>query len=400
MRQLQITILLILTLIQNVNSQDKVIKGDTAFWYNRNQEFNKTLELTDFNTSRADFSFRFRNHGQIVEIFKTNNQIHGELTNYIFHSIKKRSETLHQKIQLDSLKALETYEIIQKSGILGLQSDDKIEDWSGGYDGITYIVEHSDKKEYWYKTYWTPSAQDSIPESLIVMDFVKALSDTLQLSGKYKEFKDDLPHRGCYNSGGMSQTCYVSNSFGFGYHGSTKLPLGLNSSVYLTYIGKKHADFGFGFQYKFDRNDNYDFGFNVSKSDLFIKNSKTNDFLFYNYQKRKLEFVDTNAIFQNHLFNYGFNFRDKISLFTGLNYATDDKEMIGGIFGFTKWFNKPKFHTTLTTSIFKDDIDYKIGITKSIHFNERFVFRSTSIGLYFENFKDYNDINIYLTLWL
>lgn len=400
MRQLQIIILLILTLIQNVNSQDKVIKGDTAFWYNRNQEFNKTLELTDFNTSRADFSFRFRNHGQIVEIFKTNNQIHGELTNYIFHSIKKRSETLHQKIQLDSLKALETYEIIQKSGILGLQSDDRIEDWSGGYDGITYIVEHSDKKEYWCKTYWTPSAQDSIPESLIVMDFVKALSDTLQLSGKYKEFKDDLPHRGCYNSGGMSQTCYVSNSFGFGYHGSTKLPLGLNSSVYLTYIGKKHAEFGFGFQYKFDRNDNYDFGFNVSKSDLFIKNSKTNDFLFYNYQKRKLEFVDTNAIFQNHLFNYGFNFRDKISLFTGLNYATDDKEMIGGIFGFTKWFNKPKFHTTLTTSIFKDDIDYKIGITKSIHFNERFVFRSTSIGLCFENFKDYNDINIYLTLWL
>ena len=189
MKQLQATILLILTLIQNVNSQDKVIKGDTAFWYNRNQELNKTLELTDFSTLQADFSFRFRNHGQIVEIFKTNNQIHGELTNYIFHSIKKRSETLHQKIQLDSVKALETYEIIQKSGLLTLQSDDKIEGWTGGCDGITYIIEHSDKKEYWYKTYWTPSAQDSIPESLIVMDFVKALSNTLQLSEKYKEFK-------------------------------------------------------------------------------------------------------------------------------------------------------------------------------------------------------------------
>lgn len=399
MKQLQITILLILTLIQNVNSQDKVIKGDTAFWYNRNQEFNKTLKLTDFNISQADFSFRFRNHGQIVEIFKTNNQIHGELTNFIFHSIKKRSETLHQRIQLDSVKALKTYEIIQKSGILDLQSDDKIEGWSGGCDGITYIVEHSDKNEYWYKTYWTPSAQDSIPESLIVMDFVKALSDTLQLAEKYKEFIENLPHRGCYNSGGMSQSCYVSNSFGFGYYGSTKLPLGLNSSVYLTYIGKKHTDFGFGFQYKFNRNDNYDFGFNASKSDLFIKSSKSNDFLFYNYQKRKLDFVDTNTVFQNHLFNYGLNIRDKISLFTGLNYAAD-KEIIGGIFGVSKWFNKPKIYTTLTTSIFKDDIDYKIGISKSIHFNSRFFIKSTAIGLSFENFKDYNDLNINLTVWL
>lgn len=401
MRYLQITILLILTLIQNVNSQYKVIKGDTAFWYNRNQEFNKTLELTDFNTSQADFLFRFRNHGQIVEIFKTNNQIHGVLTNYIFHSIKKRSETLHQKIQIDSVKAVSTYEIIQKSGILDLQSDNKIKSWTGGYDGITYIVEHSDKNEYWYKTYWTPSAQDSIPESLIVMDFVKAISDTLQLPKKYEEFKDDLPPRGCYNSGGMLQTCYVNNSLGFGYYGSTKLPLGLSSSVYLNYIGKKYTDIGFGFQYKFDRNDNYDFGFNVSKGDLFIKNSKTNDFLFYNYQKRKLDFVDTNTTtFQNHIFNYALNFKDKFSLFTGLNYAIYDKEIFGGVFGITKWFNKPKFHTTLTASIFKDDIDYKIVVTKHINFNDKFIFRRTSIGLFYENFKDYNDLNIYLTLWL
>lgn len=400
MRQLQITILLILTLIQNVNSQDKVIKGDTAFWYKRNQEFNKTLELTDFNTVKADFSFRFRNHGQIIEIFKTNNQIHGELTNYIFHSIKKRSETLHQKIQLDSLKAQETYEIIQKSGILDLPSDNKIDGWSGGFDGITYIVEHSDKKEYWYKTYWTPSAQDSIPESLIVLDFVKALSDTLQLSKKYKEFKEDLPHRGCYNSGGISQTCYVISSFGFGYYGSTKLPLGLNSSFHIPFIGKKHTDFGFGFQYKFDRNGNYALGFKVSKSDLFIKTSKRNDYLYYNYQKRKLDFVDTNTVFQNYLFNYGINFRDKISLYTGLNYMPANKEKIGINLGASKWFNKPKISTSISSSIFVDEIDYEIGISKSIPFNSRFFIKSTAIGLTFENFKDINDLNINLTIWL
>ncbi len=401
MKQLQTIILLILTLIQNVNSQDKVFKGDTAFWYNQNQELNNTLELTDFSTSQNDFSFRFRNQGQVVEISKINNQIHGELTNYIFHSIKKRSEILHEKIQLDSVKALEIYEIIQKSGILDLQSDNKIDGWSGGYDGINYIIEHSDKKEYWYKTYWTPSAQDSIPESLIVMDFVKALNDTLQLSEKYKEFKEDIPQKGCYNSGGISQTCYTSKySFGLGYCWSSKLPIGLSSSVYLINRSKTYSYLGVGFQYKFDRNDNYDFGFNASISSLLIKNSKTKDYLFYNYQKRKLDFLDTNTVFQNHLFNYGLIIKNKTHLYTAVNYAINYTELIGGNFGVYRWFNKPKISTTLSTSIFKDNIDYKIGISKLFLCKNRIFVKSTSIGLNFENFKDYNDLNIYLTLSL
>lgn len=400
MKKLKIAILLILTIIQNVYSQDKVIIGDTVYWYNQNQKLNKTLELIDFSTSRDDFSFRFRNHGQIVEIFKTKNQIHGVLTNYIFHSIKKRSETLHQEIQLDSVKALEIYDIIQKSGIIDLQSDNKIDGWSGGCDGITYIIEHSDKKEYWFKTYWTPSAQDSIPESLIVMDFVKALSDTLQLSEKYKEFKEELPHRGCYNSGGMVNTCYISNSFGFGYNGSTKLPFGFNTSVYLTYIGKNQTNLGLGFQYKFDSNGNYDVDFYASKSNLFINNSKTNDFLGYNYQKRKLDFVNSNIVFQNHRFIYGISIKNILNISSGIDYLVDDKDNIGGIFSVSKWFSKPSINTTMTSSIFKNEIDYKIGISKSIQLNNRFVIRSASVGLYFENFKKYNDLNINLTFWL
>jgi len=400
MRQLQITILLILTLIQNVNSQDKVIKGDTAFWYKRNQEQIKELELTDFNKTQTDFAFRFWNYGQVVEIFKENNQVQGELTNYIFHSIKKHNETLTYKIKLDSVKSLKAYEIIQQSGILSLQTDKEINGWSQGCDGITYIIEHSDKFEYWYKNYWTPSVQDSIPESLIVMNFVNALSDTLELSETYKKFKESLPHRGCYSSGGMVRTCYVSNSYGLGYLGSTKLPIGFNSSIYLTYIGKTKTNFGLGFQYKFDRNGNYDFGFNASKSNLFLKNSKTHDFILYNYQKRKLDFVDSTSVNDNHQFRYGISIVNNLSISSGLAYMLDNKEKIGGVIGLSKWFNKPKINTTLISTIFEDDIDYTIGVSKSIYFNSRFFIRSTAIGLSFENYKDYNDFNINLTIWL
>ena len=400
MKKIKIAILLILTIIQNVNSQDKVIKGDTAFWYKRGVELNKVLNKADFSASQADFSFRFRNQGQIVEIFKTNNKIHGELTNYIFHSINKRSETLHQEIQLDSLKALEIYEIIQKSGIINLQSDNKIDSWSGGCDGVTYIIEHSDKKEYWFKTYWTPSAQDSIPESLIVMDFVKLLSDTLQLSEKYKAFEKELPHRGCYNSGGILHTCYFSNSFGFGYNSSIKLPFGFNASVYLTYIGNAKTNLGLGFQYKLDRNGNYDLGLYAAKSNLFIKNSKINDFLGYEYQNRKFDFVNSNIVFQNHQFNYGISIKNIINISAGIDYLVDGKNNIGGIISVSKWFSKPNINTIMTSTIFENEIDYKIGISKTIHLNDRFIIRSASVGLYFENFKKYNDLNASLTFWL
>jgi hypothetical protein len=387
-------------LTQNVNSQDKVIKGDTSFWYSWNQELLKKLELANFNKSHADFSFRFRNHRQVIEIFKTNNQIYGELTNYIYHSVKKREKTLMQKTKLDSAQSTNVYAIIENTGILTLESDNKINGWSQGADGTTYIIEHSNEREYWYKNYWTPSAQHSIPESLIVMNFVKAISDTLQLPQRYKDFKDSLPHRGCYNSGGMVTTCYASNSFGLGYNGSTRLPVGFVASLNLAYVGEIRTNFGLRFQYKCDRNGNHETGINTSKSDIFIRGSKTYDFLQYDYWQRELDFLETNIVFHNHQFRYGISIKNGYSFSTGINYMIDDKEKIGGNFSVSKWFTKPAISTTLTSSIFEDDFDYKIGISKSIYFNSRFILRDTSIGFYFENFQDYNDLNINVTFWL
>ena len=61
------------------------------------QDLTQELDLTHFNTSKADFSFRFRKPGQILEIFKVENQIRGELTNYIYHTFKNRVDTFMQK---------------------------------------------------------------------------------------------------------------------------------------------------------------------------------------------------------------------------------------------------------------------------------------------------------------
>src|SRR5690606_10237230 len=203
MKKLHIITVLLLLSFQTTFSQTKEIKGDTAFWYKGNIELQKTLDLKDFEKSTDEFNFRLRNHGQVIEISKHNSKYSGNITNYIYHTKnanRNKTETLSNKIVLSSEQAKHVYNIVQESNILDLPTDKDIEDWSQGADGITYIIEHSDKNTYWLKSYWTPTAQDSIPEALIVLDLVKSLSDTLNLQESYSSFKNTLPKKGCYNS--------------------------------------------------------------------------------------------------------------------------------------------------------------------------------------------------------
>jgi len=403
MRRLQIIILIILTLIQNVNSQDKVIKGDTAFWYGWNQGLVNKLELTDFRELQADFSFRFWNHGQVVEIIKNDNQFTGELTNFIYSLSKqteKRKDTIFNKVKIDTDKAYDLYQIIQSSKILNLKSDNEIDNWSGGCDGITYIIEHSDRKEYWFKNYWTPSVQDSIPESLIVMDFVKDFSDTLRLTEKYKDFENTLPRKGCYNSGGMSITCYVGNSFGVGYLGSTKLPYGYSASLNFAYIGKVYTNFGIGIQQRFDNDNSSDLEVTFGKGNILLHKKKSRDFFTYSFRNRNLTFIDSVNTFQNHQFYYGLSLKNNFDFAAGIDYLVQGHEKIGGIIYASKWFSKPRLDFMIKTSIFSDELDYKIGLSRSFSLNRVPILNSASIGLYYESFKDYNDLCLTLKLWM
>ena len=151
MNKLQIIIIPFLLLVQTIFSQTKEIKGDTAYWYKRNIEFRKTLDLKDFENSTNDFNFRFWNHGQVIEISKDSSVINGAIINYIYHTKKanrSQTETFTNKILLTSKQSENVYNIVQGSKILELPSDKNIENWSQGMDGITYIIEHSDKKTY------------------------------------------------------------------------------------------------------------------------------------------------------------------------------------------------------------------------------------------------------------
>src|SRR5690606_11411553 len=140
---------------------------------------------------------------------------------------------------------------------------------------------------------------------IIVLDLVKKLSDTLNLKEVYKTFKKSLPKKGCYNSGGMVNMCYISNSLELGYSGATKLPLGFYSSYSATYIGKTKVNGRTSFQYNYDNNGFHHQNLQLAKWNIFHKNSNLSDFIAYNYQNRILDINDSKNKFENHQIKYG-----------------------------------------------------------------------------------------------
>lgn len=384
-----------LFLFQTIFSQTKEIKGDTIYWYKRNIEFQKTFDLKDFEKSEDEFNFRFWNQGQVIEISKNSSETSGAIVNYIYHTAKanrSKTETYLNKILLTSKQSEDVFNIVQNSKILELPSDNNIDEWNLGLDGITYIIEHSNKKSYWHKKYWTPSSQDSIPEAIIVLDLIKKLSDTLKLAEVYSTFKETLPKKGCYNSGGMVNMCYISNSLELGYSGATKLPLGFYTSYSASYIGNRLVNGSTSLQYNFDNNGFHHLNLQIAKWYIFHKKSDFSDYIAYNYQNRMLNINETKIKFENHQIKYGLNLKKNLGIGIGLDYISRDYDKIGGHFYANKWFSKPNISTAFSTSIFNSQINYKAEIFKSINFNYRSTVRSISFGIAHEDFMEYKDL--------
>ncbi|WP_223033505.1 hypothetical protein [Hanstruepera marina] len=401
MKKLQIIMVPTLLLFQALFSQSKEIQGDTTYAYNRINGFQKTLDLKDFEKSADDFNFRFWNHGQVIEISKNSSEINGSITNYTFHTKNAHgspTDTLINKISLTPIQSADIYDIVQNSKILVLPSDDDIENWRHGLDGTTYIIEHSDKLNYWIKNYWTPSTQKSIPEALIVVDLIKQLSDTLKLREVYTSFENTLPKKGCYNSGGLLNMCYISNALELGYSGATKLPLGFFSSYSATYIGNTKINGSASIQYNFNNDGFHHLNFQIAKWNIFHINSELSDYIAYNYQNRLVNINNTKKKFENHQIKYGLNLKKNIGLGIGLDYIGRNYDKIGGHFFASKRFSKAKISTAVSTSIIGSQINYTADISKSINFNYEFPLYRIYFGIAYENFMGYKDLYFNITV--
>ncbi|UZR99535.1 hypothetical protein [Chondrinema litorale] len=387
------TILVLSFLYINAFAQNKEIKGDTAFVYEYYKEFAEELQLTNFSTSQNDFSFRLWNLGHVVELVVHNDSVSAQLVNYIYRFNRKdtKRDTISSKIQLDSAKALSFYQIITHSGILDLPSDNQIEGWAQGLDGITYNIEYANSKTQWFKNYWTPTAQKSLPEALFVINFLEQVFDSLDLETYNAAFKEQLPHRGCYTFGEGLIHCYAMSVISIGYYGSTKLPFGYEVSKYFGKIGKLRTNIGIMFSHQFDRFNNCDISIYTLKN-LLIKKHKY--FLAYNYRIRKLNFIENENTLTNHKVYSGLQVNNNLNFLIGFDYLIANQDQWGLSFIANQSISKIDIDLFGKASLFQDRLDYQIGANKYLSIKNI----STTFGLEYEQFMDFRNLKFSLSV--
>lgn len=71
---------------------------------------------------------------------------------------------------------------------------EKINGWHRGMDGISYLVEYSTKKSYFFRSYWTPKAQgENVPYKKEILNFIQFIDDDLNIKRHYDAFINTLP---------------------------------------------------------------------------------------------------------------------------------------------------------------------------------------------------------------
>jgi len=405
MIQIRTTILLVCFLLelQQVYPQSKKIADNRATIDIQEVSLSKKLILSDLKKSNHEFAFRFWGIGQAVDITGDSTRIIGTVTNFIYHQKKgsdHRTDTLFAKTSLSSDQAKAAYELFLKLKLLNIPTDEKVKGWSKGFDGITYTIEHADKAHYSTKSYWTPSSQQGVPEATVISDFVNSLSGTLKLEETFQSFKNTLPHKGCYHTGGLALMCYVSNSFWAGYSAATKLPYGFYTGYYAGYIGGTKVNLEASLQYNFSTHGFYHLNTVLAKGKIFHEKTNLTDYITYRYQKRKINMKNASDKFENHQLMYGLQLKNNFKVGGGIDYLrNEDNESAIYLFA-SKGFTQPNINTAISASLFEGQTNYKIDLSKSIYFNSRFFAKGLSLGVSYENFMRYRDVYFNLALLL
>ncbi|HBS87796.1 MAG: hypothetical protein A2W91_11225 [Bacteroidetes bacterium GWF2_38_335] len=208
-----VTIFLILTIFIFANGQSnrKVFipvyeNGDTCYWYKIFQKKTSDLHLQNLLTSTDTFHFRFQDHSHVVDVFTTDNKTyHAMITCYTYSYIsddkKKKPKVYSVQVESDPVLAEKIFYFAKQ--IDTIPTEDLIKGWNNGCDGVTYLFESSNPSSYYFKTYWTPKAQDSIVrEAKIIQNFVDSLYSCLKLHEKFQSFFSTLKP-GSYTNGSM-----------------------------------------------------------------------------------------------------------------------------------------------------------------------------------------------------
>ncbi len=229
------------------------------------------------------------------------------------------------------------------------------------------------------------------------MDFIESVSRVLDAYPNYIKSTLYLPP-GTYNWGGcIMLTVPRVNYFSSGYSGATRLPFGFNASVFLDELRNTYLGLLFSGEYIFDGQGNNELSLDLTKYFKFVKKSKVQNSISYRYERRQLDFIET-GILQDHKIKYGLSLgKSYFFLKSGVDYRREITDKTGWILGALKFIKKQYITISFDASIFKEEFDFKTGINKSFHVHSDLI-SSLYLGIFFENFKDYNDVRFNLSV--
>jgi len=380
-------------------AQTKVVKGDTMSYFEYHKKDIIDYKLKDFSKSKDDFNFRIWRRNQVVQISKKDSLVSGEVVNYIYQSIRNKRKLFITTDTLSVDVANKAYNYILKSKILDLPTDKDIKNWSHGFDGITYIIEHADKETHFIKQYWTPQAQGSLPEAISLLNFNKEFVKLTDADNSDDNFKKALPKRGCYITG-MVSVCYSTPTPTLGYYSSSNLLYGYSLSHGITYIKKTKLNIYYGTYASFNGKSERDVSYYFGKSGVFLKSEKDlNDYMVLKYRNRRLLAIENQLPHNNYIITYGlsgFKKLKNVSFQIGLDRLVKGNQKEQGVLLESYKLFKWQIRTSVQASFFKNKTNYIFTINKGFSFAykhyPKWKYLHSRLGLHYESFEGFKSL--------
>jgi hypothetical protein len=189
--------------------------GDLSIWYKVRMEIVSQTELDSIQNTKHRWYFRFWTPNQAIDLWEeTTGNIRGKLTSWTKEHVDRTEEEPTNRIfyenkALDSIQIRQLIALIDSTQIKTIPDEDDIKNWSQGFDGITYIVETANSKDYFFKTYWTPKSQGSLREAKVVQTFAERSLTIANASETWVAFSKKIPFE-CYINDGPAIACKIS----------------------------------------------------------------------------------------------------------------------------------------------------------------------------------------------
>lgn len=194
--------ILILSLISTLTfGQTK----NESFWSPYIESDRIAIDLKHYDSLNFEKAYRIWTEYQVVELIKYSDSTYsGILTNFVTHIInKKKKEIIFQKIRIPDKTVEKLIKKLNSENIENLKDCSKVENYTQGLDGKTYIFEIGiDDKRRVY-SYWEPESDyqnPKIPEVKHVRNILKAINSEFDLWDYFTKFRDNLP-KGDYSYG-------------------------------------------------------------------------------------------------------------------------------------------------------------------------------------------------------